>query len=103
MQVCHVAAQYGQTKFLYHVTLHWQADFEKTDKDGRTSLHWAAYKNVSLRTKGFGDIIRLLIFMDAHVDLVDKEGDHSTDATKAYTYLARFRLPAAVEDRVFLN
>jgi len=65
--VCHVASQYGQTSFLYHLALHWNADYEKADADGRTPLHWAAYK-------GYGDIIRLLIFMDVSIDRKDKEG-----------------------------
>jgi len=64
---CHVAAQYGQTAFLYHVALQWGAHYDKTDKDGRSPLHWAAYK-------GFGDTIRLLVFMDAAIDRKDKEG-----------------------------
>mmetsp|Transcript_27858 Transcript_27858/g.49788 ORF Transcript_27858/g.49788 Transcript_27858/m.49788 type:complete len:578 (-) Transcript_27858:67-1800(-) len=64
---CHVAAQYGQTAFLYHVALQWNAQFDRTDKDGRTPLHWAAYK-------GFGDAIRLLVYMDASIDRKDKEG-----------------------------
>jgi len=65
--VCHVAAQYGQVSFLYHLALNWNANFEQPDKDGRTSLHWAAYK-------GFGNMIRVLIFMDASMDRKDKEG-----------------------------
>ena len=66
-QVCHVAAQYGQTAFLYHVALRWDADVDAPDADGRTPLHWAAYK-------GFGDTIRLLLVMDARWALADREG-----------------------------
>ena len=66
-QVCHVAAQYGQTAFLYHVALRWDADVDAPDADNRTPLHWAAYK-------GFGDTIRLLLVMDARWSLADREG-----------------------------
>ena len=66
-QVCHVAAQYGQAAFLYHVALRWDADVDSPDADGRTPLHWAAYK-------GFGDTIRLLLVMDSHWALADREG-----------------------------
>lgn len=65
--ICHVAAQYGQTAFLYHVALKWGADVDSADSDGRTPLHWAAYK-------GFTDTIRLLLVMDARFHLADKEG-----------------------------
>ena len=65
--VCHVAAQYGQTAFLYHVALRWGADMDVLDADGRSPLHWAAYK-------GYGDTIRLLLVMDACHTLADKEG-----------------------------
>ena len=37
------------------------------DNDGRTPLHWAAYK-------GFADSIRLLLVLDARFTLPDKEG-----------------------------
>jgi len=40
----HVASQYGQTAFLYHLALRWEADIDGGDNDGRTCLHWAAYK-----------------------------------------------------------
>lgn len=66
MQVCHVAAQYGQTAFLYYVALQWGADVDSCDVDGRTPLHWGAYK-------GFADIVRLLLVMDARWELPDKE------------------------------
>ena len=65
--VVHVAAQYGQTAFLYHVALRWEADVDSADEDGRTPLHWAAYK-------GFADTIRLLLVMDARMEQSDKEG-----------------------------
>lgn len=41
---CHVAAQYGQTAILYHLALKWNAETDELDNDGRTPLHWAAYK-----------------------------------------------------------
>lgn len=65
--VCHVAAQYGQTAVLYHLALKWNIDIDSEDSDGRTSLHWAAYK-------GFADTIRLLVVLDARQSLQDKEG-----------------------------
>ena len=40
--VCHVAAQYGQTAFLYHVAMRWGADVDLPDLEGRTPLHWCA-------------------------------------------------------------
>ncbi|KAG1654138.1 hypothetical protein FOA52_012184 [Chlamydomonas sp. UWO 241] len=63
----HVAAQYGQTAVLYHVALKWNVDIDAQDGDGRTPLHWAAYK-------GFPDTIRLLLTLDARYTLADKEG-----------------------------
>ncbi|PNH08406.1 S-acyltransferase TIP1 [Tetrabaena socialis] len=65
--VAHVAAQYGQTAVLYHLALRWSVDIDSPDTDGRTPLHWAAYK-------GFADTIRLLIVLDARFTLADKEG-----------------------------
>ncbi|TXG61922.1 hypothetical protein EZV62_013285 [Acer yangbiense] len=62
----HVAAQYGQTAFLYHVVSKWNADPDVPDNDGRSPLHWAAYK-------GFADCIRLLLFLDAYRGRQDKE------------------------------
>lgn len=62
-----MAAQYGQTAFLYHVALRWGADMDTIDLDGRSPLHWAAYK-------GYGDTIRLLLVMDASITLADREG-----------------------------
>lgn len=38
-----------------------------TDHDGRTALHWAAYK-------GYADSCRLLLVLDARYALADKEG-----------------------------
>jgi palmitoyltransferase len=66
-QTTHVAAQYGQTAYLYHVVSKWNADPDVPDNDGRSPLHWAAYK-------GFADSIRLLLFLDAHRGRQDKEG-----------------------------
>ncbi|XVF88270.1 hypothetical protein PTKIN_Ptkin19aG0036700 [Pterospermum kingtungense] len=66
-QTTHVAAQYGQTAFLYHIVSKWNADPDVPDNDGRSPLHWAAYK-------GFADCIRLLLFLDAYRMRQDKEG-----------------------------
>ncbi|ERN14295.1 hypothetical protein AMTR_s00033p00182370 [Amborella trichopoda] len=66
-QATHVAAQYGQTAFLYHIVMKWNADADIPDNDGRSPLHWAAYK-------GFADCIRLLLFLDAFRGRQDKEG-----------------------------
>ncbi|KAK6944434.1 Palmitoyltransferase, DHHC domain [Dillenia turbinata] len=66
-QTTHVAAQYGQTAFLYHILTKWNADPDVPDNDGRSALHWAAYK-------GFADCIRLLLFLDAYRGRQDKEG-----------------------------
>ena len=66
VQVCHVAAQYGQTAFLYYMALRWDADIDEPDVDGRTPLHWAAYK-------GFADTLRLLLVMDAQWGRADRE------------------------------
>ncbi|KAE9601770.1 putative protein S-acyltransferase [Lupinus albus] len=66
-QTTHVAAQYGQTAFLYHIVSKWNADPDVPDNDGRSPLHWAAYK-------GFADSIRLLLFLDTHRGRQDKEG-----------------------------
>ncbi|KAI8026358.1 putative protein S-acyltransferase 23 [Camellia lanceoleosa] len=63
----HVAAQYGQTTFLNHIVAKYHADFDAPDNDGRSPLHWAAYK-------GFADTIRLLLFRDASQERQDKEG-----------------------------
>ncbi|KAK4438041.1 putative protein S-acyltransferase 23 [Sesamum alatum] len=63
----HVAAQYGQTGFLNYIVAKYHADFDVPDNDGRSPLHWAAYK-------GFADTIRLLLFRDASQGRQDKEG-----------------------------
>ncbi|MCO5560815.1 hypothetical protein L7F22_014435 [Adiantum nelumboides] len=63
----HVAAQYGQTALLYHIAMKWGADIDAPDIDGRSPLHWAAYK-------GYPDCVRLLLFMDADRGRQDKEG-----------------------------
>ncbi|XP_028760732.1 protein S-acyltransferase 24 isoform X2 [Neltuma alba] len=66
-QATHAAAQFGQTAFLYYIVSKWNADPDIPDNDGRSPLHWAAYK-------GFADCIRLLIFLDAYRGRQDKEG-----------------------------
>ncbi|KAM5548530.1 hypothetical protein ABKV19_000105 [Rosa sericea] len=63
----HVAAQYGQTSFLNHIVAKYHADFDAPDNEGRSPLHWAAYK-------GFADTVRLLLFRDASQGRQDKEG-----------------------------
>lgn len=63
----HVAAQFGQTTFLNHIIAKYNADFDAPDNDGRSPLHWAAYK-------GFTDTVRLLLFRDASQGRQDKEG-----------------------------
>ncbi|XP_004504881.1 probable protein S-acyltransferase 23 [Cicer arietinum] len=63
----HVAAQYGQTAFLNHIVVKYHADFDVPDNDGRSPLHWAAYK-------GYADTIRLLLFRDASQGRQDKDG-----------------------------
>lgn len=63
----HVAAQYGQTAFVNHIVAKYHADLNVPDNDGRSPLHWAAYK-------GFGDTIRLLLFRDAFQGRRDKDG-----------------------------
>ncbi|KAH7387209.1 hypothetical protein KP509_16G010800 [Ceratopteris richardii] len=66
-RVAHVTAQYGQTALLYHIATKWGADIDACDNDGRSPLHWAAYK-------GFVDCVRLLLFMDAYRCRQDREG-----------------------------
>ncbi|KAK4431799.1 protein S-acyltransferase 24 [Sesamum alatum] len=66
-QTTHVAAQYGQTAFLYHIVTKWSANPDVCDNDGRCPLHWAAYK-------GFADCIRLLLYLNASRGRQDKEG-----------------------------
>nr|CAD1822388.1 unnamed protein product [Ananas comosus var. bracteatus] len=63
----HVAAQYGQTAFLNHIISKYGADFDAPDNDGRSALHWAAYK-------GYADTVRLLLFRDAYQGRQDKNG-----------------------------
>ncbi|KAG4113184.1 hypothetical protein ERO13_D13G207600v2 [Gossypium hirsutum] len=66
-QITHVATQYGQTAFLYYVVSKWNADPDVPDNEGRSPLHWAAYK-------GFMDCIRLLLYLDANRGCQDREG-----------------------------
>jgi len=40
LQTTHVAAQYGQTAFLYHIVAKWNADHDVPGNDGRSPLHW---------------------------------------------------------------
>lgn len=63
----HVAAQYGHTGILYHFKTRWDAHLDALDLDGRSPLHWAAYK-------GFPDAVKLLLFCDADESRQDKEG-----------------------------
>ncbi|XP_039059608.1 protein S-acyltransferase 24-like [Hibiscus syriacus] len=65
-RITHVATQYGQTAFLYYVVSKWNAGPDFPDNEGRSPLHWAAYK-------GFVDCLRLLLFLDAHRGRQDKE------------------------------
>lgn len=65
--ICHVAAQYGQAAVLYYLALKWNVDIDTADLDGRTPLHWAAYK-------GYVDCVRLLLVLDSRYSLPDKEG-----------------------------
>lgn len=63
----HVAAQYGQTAVLNHIVAKYGADFDAPDNEGRSPLHWAAYK-------GFTDTVRLLLFRDASQGRQDRHG-----------------------------
>ncbi|XP_074583364.1 putative protein S-acyltransferase 23 isoform X2 [Curcuma longa] len=63
----HVAAQYGQTSFLNRIIAKYGADHDPPDNDGRSPLHWAAYK-------GYTDVIRLLLFRDAYQGRQDGNG-----------------------------
>lgn len=63
----HVAAQYGQTAFINHLVAKYHADYEATDNEGRSPLHWAAYK-------GHSDTVRLLLFRDAFLGRQDTNG-----------------------------
>ena len=63
----HVAAQYGQTRLLYFMHVRYGVDVcGPLDDDGRSPLHWSAYK-------GHGDVTRLLIFLGADVRGRDRE------------------------------
>lgn len=106
LQATHVAAQYGQTAFIYHIVAKWNADPDVPDNDGRSPLHWfvlflmlpaillVPIANMVLMGfnllflfsfyilpcraayKGFADSIRLLLFLDAYRGRQDKEGMH---------------------------
>ncbi|KAL9154441.1 hypothetical protein ABFS82_10G114100 [Erythranthe guttata] len=56
-----------QTAYLCHVVTKWNADPDVPDNDGRSPLHWAAYK-------GYADCIRLLLYLNAYRARQDKEG-----------------------------
>lgn len=43
LQAVHVAAQYGQTAFLYHIVAKYHADYDAPDNDGRSPLHWYVF------------------------------------------------------------
>lgn len=62
----HIAAQYGQTAMVYALATRYKAPVDVTDGDGRSALHWAAYK-------GNEDICKLLLVMDAKVNRTDSE------------------------------
>ncbi|XP_050210401.1 probable protein S-acyltransferase 23 [Mercurialis annua] len=63
----HVAAQYGQTSVLNHIVAKYHGEFDVPDNEGRSPLHWAAYK-------GYPDTVRLLLFRDASQGRQDREG-----------------------------
>ncbi|KAK2078940.1 hypothetical protein QBZ16_002630 [Prototheca wickerhamii] len=65
--VAHVAAQYGQTAMLLHLAQRWAAELDAPDADGRTPLHWAAYK-------GHADALRLLLVAGVDAARADAEG-----------------------------
>ena len=44
VRCAHVAAQYEHTGILYHFKIRWDAHLDALDLDGRSPLHWAAYK-----------------------------------------------------------
>ncbi|TYH93260.1 hypothetical protein ES332_A13G241900v1 [Gossypium tomentosum] len=67
IEITNVATQYGQTAFLYYVVSKWNANPDVPDNEGRSPLHWAAYK-------GFMDCIRLLLYLDANRGCQDREG-----------------------------
>lgn len=39
-QAVHIASQYGQTAFLDHIIVNYNADLDAPDNGGRTALHW---------------------------------------------------------------
>ncbi|KAL0340464.1 UNVERIFIED_CONTAM: protein S-acyltransferase 24 [Sesamum radiatum] len=80
-QTTHVAAQYGQTAFLCHIVTKWNADPDVPDNDGRSPLHWAAYK-------GFADCIRLLLYLNAYRGRQDKEASNLPRLTAGFGLFA---------------
>ena len=52
---------------LYRLALKWKCNYDAEDKDGRTPLHWAAFK-------GFSDVIRLLLVLGSSPSRGDREG-----------------------------
>ncbi|QDZ25502.1 S-acyltransferase [Chloropicon primus] len=63
----HVAAQYGQTAFLYYMKMKCKADIvDVLDDELRSTLHWACYQ-------GHGDTAKLLLYLGSDLRHVDKE------------------------------
>jgi palmitoyltransferase ZDHHC13/17 len=65
--IWHVAAQYGQTGLLHRLLLKWSMDIASQDNEGRSALHWAAYK-------GHIDCVRLLLLLGLSPNVQDQEG-----------------------------
>jgi palmitoyltransferase ZDHHC13/17 len=61
------------------MALRWEADIDEPDVDGRTPLHWAAYK-------GFPDTLRLLLVMDAQWGRADREVSSTTRMSRGCTF-----------------
>lgn len=53
LQTTHVAAQYGQTAFLYHIVMKRNADPDVPDNDGRSPLHWYDNYRIVLELESF--------------------------------------------------
>ena len=63
----HVAAQYGQTDFLYFMKMRCKVDIVSClDNDLRSTLHWACYQ-------GHGDTTKLLLFLGSDLLHSDRE------------------------------